>query len=162
MDTVFAKEKTRTRVQGAFQELSGAFSALSKVKLAGYEIHMGETTLREGIHPLTGLFTEVSRDSQESQTGFEAEQFSQTNVRAKADGACNKNAAGTYVHGIFEKEETVRAFLSVIGDYKGLDVTDLKGLDFQKFKETQYDLLASELRKNLDLEKVYEILEAGV
>ena len=43
MDTVFAKKKTRTRVEGSFGQLTGAFAKLSDTALEGYEIHMGET-----------------------------------------------------------------------------------------------------------------------
>ena len=35
----------------------------------------------------------------------------------------------------------------------------MTGVDFAAFKETQYDILASELRKHLDMKKIYEILE---
>jgi adenosylcobyric acid synthase len=38
----------------------------------------------------------------------------------------------------------------------------MTGVDFAAFKETQYDILASELRKHLDMKKIYEILEQGV
>ena len=40
--------------------------------------------------------------------------------------------------------------------------TDMKGVDFQAFKETQYDILAAALREHLDMKKIYEILEEGV
>ena len=30
------------------------------------------------------------------------------------------------------------------------------------FKETQYNILASELRKHLDMKRIYEILEEGI
>ena len=43
MDTVFARKKTRTRVEGSFGQLTGAFAKLSDTALEGYEIHMGET-----------------------------------------------------------------------------------------------------------------------
>lgn len=35
------QEKTRTQVDGTFEELTGVLSVLSGVKLTGYEIHMG-------------------------------------------------------------------------------------------------------------------------
>ena len=39
---------------------------------------------------------------------------------------------------------------------------DLEGVDFAAFKETQYDILAAELRKHLDMKKIYDILEQGI
>ena len=55
----------------------------------------------------------------------------------------------------------MQAFLQIAGKRKGVDVSQLKGVDFAEFKETQYDILASELRKHLDMEKIYQILERG-
>ena len=69
---------------------------------------------------------------------------------------------GTYVHGVFDKEAVAEAIVQIIGEKKGLDVSGMTGMDFQAFKETQYDILAAELRKHLDMKKIYEILEEGV
>lgn len=38
----------------------------------------------------------------------------------------------------------------------------MEGVDFASFKETQYDILAAELRKHLDMKKIYQILEEGI
>jgi len=35
-------------------------------------------------------------------------------------------------------------------------------LNIQEYKETQYNLLADAIRKNLDIEAIYRILEEGV
>ena len=143
MDTVFAKKKTRTRVEGSFGQLTGAFAKLSDTALEGYEIHMGETALKGDAKPSTSI--------QDSVTG-----------ERKADGAYLDNVCGTYVHGVFDKEAVVEAIVQIIGEKKGLDVSGMTGMDFQAFKETQYDILAAELRKHLDMKKIYEILEEGV
>ena len=39
---------------------------------------------------------------------------------------------------------------------------NMTGVDFAAFKEQQYDILAAELRKHLDMKKIYEILENGI
>ena len=49
-----------------------------------------------------------------------------------------------------------------LGKKKGIDTSEMKGVDFQTFKETQYDILAAALREHLDMKAIYEILEAGV
>ena len=67
----------------------------------------------------------------------------------------------TYVHGIFDKEESALALIRAAGKKKGIDVSQMEGVDFAAFKETQYDILAAELRKHLDMKKIYEILEEG-
>lgn len=143
MDTVFAKEKTRTRVEGCFGRISGDLEELSGVALEGYEIHMGDTVLKEGVHSATEL--------QDCVSGVK-----------KTDGAYYKNVYGTYVHGVFDREEVAEAVIRAIGRKKGLDVSEMTGVDFRKFKETQYDILAEELRRHLDMKRIYEILEAGV
>lgn len=63
---------------------------------------------------------------------------------------------------VFDKEAVAEAIVQIIGEKKGLDVSGMTGMDFQAFKETQYDILAAELRKHLDMKKIYEILEEGV
>lgn len=45
---------------------------------------------------------------------------------------------------------------------KGLQVEDLKVLDFKAYKEEQYDQLAKMIREHLDMDAVYRILEEGV
>ena len=50
---------------------------------------------------------------------------------------------GTYVHGVFDKEAVAEAIVQIIGEKKGLDVSGMTGMDFQAFKETQYDILTS-------------------
>ena len=145
MDTVFASKKTRTRVTGEFLPMKGIFAALSGVSLEGYEIHMGESVRKEGILPATKLMV----------AGNQPEE-------TKTEGAFHENVCGTYVHGVFDKEEVVEALIRILGERKGIDVSSMTGIDFAAFKETQYNILAAELRKHLDMKKIYSILEEGV
>ncbi len=39
---------------------------------------------------------------------------------------------------------------------------DVKTINFADYKRQQYDILADAVRKEIDMQKVYEILEAGV
>lgn len=143
MDTVFENAKTRTRVSGTFEQPGGSLSLLEKTALEGYEIHMGESALHEGVKPFTRITDMVSGVT-------------------KADGAYQDNVYGTYVHGIFDKEEVAKRVIMSIGEKKGIDVSNMTGVDFAKFKETQYDILARELRRHLDMDKIYKILEEGI
>ena len=145
MDTVFASKKTRTRVTGQFLPMPGTFAALSGVSLEGYEIHMGESVRKEGILPATKLMV----------AGNQTEE-------TKTEGAFHENVCGTYVHGVFDKEEVVETLIRILGERKGIDVSSMTGIDFAAFKETQYNILAAELRKHLDMKKIYSILEEGV
>ena len=144
MDTVFADGKTRTRVSGTFGQVEGELSELSGVELEGYEIHMGVTTLHKGASPLTTI-----RDHAKT-------------TEEKQDGAYTSRVYGTYVHGVFDKEGVAEAVIRALGKKKGIDTSEMKGVDFQTFKETQYDILAAALREHLDMKAIYEILEAGV
>ena len=143
MDTIFAEKKTRTQVTGRFLDLDGDYETLSEVEFTGYEIHMGDSVRRNPAKPCTSVRDEV--------TGKE-----------KTEGTFTRNVCGTYVHGIFDKEETALALIRAAGKKKGVDVSRMEGVNFASFKEQQYDILAAELRKHLDMKKIYEILEQGV
>ena len=113
MDTVFASKKTRTRVTGQFLPMPGTFAALSGVSLEGYEIHMGESVRKEGILPATKLMV----------AGNQPEE-------TKSEGAFHENVCGTYVHGVFDKEEVVETLIRILGERKGIDVSSMTGIDF--------------------------------
>ena len=141
MDTVFAADKTRTQAEGSFCEMEGVFSSLSGVSFSGYEIHMGQSMLRSGSHNLTRLTV---------------------NGEKKADGACAQNVFGTYVHGIFDREQVAAGIVRALGEHRGIDMSSASGVDFDAFKQTQYDILAAALREHLDMEAIYRILEEGI
>lgn len=137
METVFEQEKTRTRISGTFLETGGILRALSGQPFEGYEIHMGTSAWKEGAVPLI-------------------------QVDEKAAGTCHGNIYGSYVHGIFDRSEAAGALVRAVGNAKGISTEDMKSVDFQAFKETQYDLLADGLRKSMDMEKIYQILNDGI
>ena len=143
LDTVFTASKTRTRVQGTFEKTDGILKNLTGTDLEGYEIHMGESTLKEGAHCFVKLSDAVSGAS-------------------KTDGAYRGNIYGTYVHGVFDRENVAKRIVEALGAQKGIDMSEMTGMDFAAFKETQYDKLAQGLREHLDMKKIYEILDAGI
>lgn len=143
MDTVFEEQKIRTRVKGTFCEMSEDFKELNGIELEGYEIHMGESTLHGNAASSVCITDEISSTT-------------------KLDGAYCANVCGTYVHGVFDRESVTKAMVQALGRKKGIDVSEMTGVDFAAFKEMQYDILASELRKHLDMKKIYEILEEGI
>jgi adenosylcobyric acid synthase len=144
MDTVFAGNKTRTRVSGTYQNVDGPLAEISGVYLEGYEIHMGVTTLKEGAKPFTNISDFVSEGE------------------SKLDGAYKGNVYGTYVHSCFDKEGVAMAVVKAIAKSKGIDASNLKGVDYQEFKETQYDILADTLRQYMDMDAIYKIMEEGI
>ncbi len=144
MDTVFESGKTRTRVSGCFETVEGDLAELSGAVLEGYEIHMGVSRLKNGAHSLTNICDHAATREE------------------KVDGAYRKNVYGTYVHGVFDKEEVAKAIVKALGRKKGINTEEITGVDFQEFKETQYDILAAALREHLDMKRIYEILEEGI
>ena len=147
--TVFEGHKRRTQVRGKIGPLPGALAPLSGMEIEGYEIHMGSTKAFAQTCP----FSEIT----DLVTG-----------RTAVDGLSSDGASdgiyGTYVHGIFDAPGIAPRIAEILAGRKGLtlSLTEMPGRDYRAFKETQYDLLADTLRRHLDLEKVYEILEAGV
>lgn len=143
MDTVFTEQKTRTRAEGYFGSVDGPLQGLTGMPVDGYEIHMGQTKRREGLCFLTRI-----RDIN-------------TQESSKEDGAYSGHIYGSYVHGLFDREEAAKALVTALGTSRGIDMSEAQAVDFKAFKETQYDLLAAALREHLDMDKIYRILEEG-
>ena len=140
--TIFKEAKTRTRIHGHISEEHNIYN-LDNLSVEGYEIHMGESIRKENAGTVTKITDSVSGETKE-------------------EGAFSGNVCGTYIHGVFDKEASAEAIIRVIGEKKGIDVENMTGVDFAAFKEQQYDILAAELRKHLDMKKIYEILENGI
>lgn len=148
IETIFAGQKTRTRVQGRFQHVEGLLAGLEGIGFEGYEIHMGETILKSPAVNGKNYDMNVIKDSVKDAKGL--------------DGCSKGNIYGTYIHGIFDKEEVVRAIVRALAEKKGIALEDKKGMDLKAFKETQYDLLADSLRQHLDMERIYKIMDLGI
>ncbi|MBR6636335.1 MAG: cobyric acid synthase CobQ, partial [Phascolarctobacterium sp.] len=147
-ETVFIEKKRTIQMEGKFGEVQGVFANLSGKPLFGYEIHSGVTNIyNEGnsltcikpIHEVGEVFAEGAQT-----------------VNDKL------NVYGTYVHGIFDCEGIAVAIVEALLAKKGLKMDDVKIINFADYKKQQYDILADSIRKNLDMEKIYAILEAGV
>lgn len=139
--TIFEEAKTRTRVTGTFRNVEGIFSGLTGIDFEGYEIHMGATSLDEG-----SVLSDIAQDGE----------------TARADGLNRGNVYGSYVHGIFDREEVAKTVISALLNAKGLSDEDVSAVDMQAYKEQQYDLLADGIRSNIDMELLYRIVEQGV
>lgn len=132
-ETVFQGEKTRTRVRGQVLETQGLFAPLAGTAFAGYEIHMGRTT--SALQPFAAL----------------------EGGRSSRDGLWAGNVFGTYVHGIFDEGSFTQAFVNCI--LRSLGLTETTGaVDWQTYKERQYDALAEGVREALDMPYLYRLL----
>lgn len=64
----------------------------------------------------------------------------------------NDRCWGTYMHGILDNPVVLDDLAS------GYDVAIIGGFDYRAFKERQYDLLAHQVRKAVDLDYIYSTL----
>ncbi|MEG0829132.1 MAG: cobyric acid synthase [Anaerovoracaceae bacterium] len=138
--TVFEEEKTRTRIKGVFSKVEGIFSKLSGMDFHGYEIHMGQTSLNKGE-----LLSHIAIQGEPP----------------KADGLSHGNIYGSYVHGIFDEENVAKEIISSLLREKGFSDEDVQSIDLDKYKDMQYDLLADGMRKNIDMDMIYDVLNIG-
>ena len=69
------------------------------------------------------------------------------------------NVYGTYIHGVFDREEIAKTVIEALLREKGMDFTDVKAFDVDAYKQTQYDILAGGLREALDMNLIYSLLE---
>ncbi|WMC93312.1 cobyric acid synthase [Kineothrix sp. MB12-C1] len=140
IETELKREKTRTQVVGKFQEVKGVLSTLSGREIAGYEIHMG-----------------VSKGNERNSLSLLADKES---GGYKVDGVYKENVYGSYVHGVFDHGEIAFAVIKALAEKKGIAYDESDGIrDYAAFKERQYDKLADELRKSLDMDYIYRLLE---
>ncbi|WP_024859516.1 cobyric acid synthase [Ruminococcus flavefaciens] len=86
---------------------------------------------------------------------------SHTGALTTCGGSFDGNAAGCYVHGIFDSAEVSGRLVKALYQLKG---TEYRGniTDRREYRNSQLDLLADNVRKNLDMELVYRIIEEGV
>lgn len=72
-------------------------------------------------------------------------------------GVFKNNIYGTYVHGFFDNDDIAFCIAKYLAEKKGANLNVNKS-SYKKFKESQYDILADEMRKNLDMEAIYGML----
>jgi adenosylcobyric acid synthase len=135
-ETVFADQKTRTQISGVLSSRTKMFRSQT---VTGYEIHMGITTRTgdsDSVVPAIAL--EDGR-----MDGLE-----------RVDGL----VFGTYLHGIFDNESLTRQLLIRLAAKKGITLQNPQE-SVAEYKERQYDKLADLVRKSMDMNRIYEILE---
>lgn len=130
LKTDFSTEKTRSRTEGRFADVSGAFSDLSGAGFYGYEIHNGRSVSGE-----TPLLSCENTDL----------------------GAQSGSVYGCYIHGIFDSADVSECIVKTLFKRKGLTYGGGK-TDRKAYKEMQFDILAKNVRENIDMELIYRIL----
>ena len=135
--TVFSPDKHQVQVRGSLCTVEGPLAGLSGADVEGYEIHMGKSYPVEGEEP----------------------------IQSGDDGLWMANQGsvyGTYIHGVFDTAACSAALVRALMEHKGIDPSNVQGIDMKAYKEQQYDKLADMVRANMDMDMVYRILEEGV
>lgn len=131
-ETVFKSVKRTTQVKA---EHAGHL-------LDGYEIHMGETQIAEGVIPFSTITLQNGEGT----------------VRTDGAIAHDGRVQGTYLHGVFDNLDWTREYLNSIRLAKGLEPIHDKVLTLKEFKDREYDKLADILRESVDMAAIYRIV----
>ncbi len=132
MTTAFSKEKITVQVKGVHVE--------SQLPVEGYEIHMGQTHYLNKAEP---FFQIIEREGKPAEGG---------------EGYHRDCIWGTYIHGLFEKDDFRRYFINKIRVSASL-------FPIESFENTElneaspYDRLANEFEKHMDMKVLEEILD---
>ncbi|MHB1348110.1 MAG: hypothetical protein ACYCXK_11545, partial [Candidatus Humimicrobiaceae bacterium] len=169
METDFYDSKCTRQVEFRFNsELDEVIGGNSLLKssynetMRGYEIHMGiskyNDNRKDGVFVALPLLSvrPINENSWHEDGVF------------IFDPITGLKVMGTYVHGIFDNR-TAREFLFGISantgrqDVRNIDIGGFSSFNnYHNFKEENYDKLANHFRQNMDMEKFYKILEAGL
>lgn len=121
--------------------VSKGIEAIFQKEIEGYEIHMGtEETNYSKVIPF----------------------IKKENGSFNGAMTTDKKAIGTYFHGIFDNGEFTRSYLNFVRKEKGKEIYEGTLVDYKSYKEKQYDNLANAVRKHLEIDKIYQIMEEGI
>lgn len=130
METVMQGEKVTRQTGFSLSEFCDV--AASDCKNTGYEIHMGKTLPAGDVEYLPMNILEDG----------------------SPDGCiADRKTCGTYIHGILDNAQVIDWLLE---PYAGKQESQLS---YAEFKEQQYDLLANHVRKYLDMDLLYKIMQ---
>lgn len=143
--TRFSPEKNTTQTAGTVcGALPGIWSACQSEPISGYEIHMGV-----------------------SETGPDAIPFAQMHEKNRepcnhADGAVSPDGSvmGSYLHGIFDRNNFTRPLLNQLRKKKGLEPLPASTFDYALHKEQQFNILAQQMREHLNIDEICRLMRA--
>ncbi len=133
IETKMKNVKTTVQYSGILSTEQGILKGIDNCKIKGYEIHQGIT---QGLEKSFFLNEESLK------------------------GTVKNNIVGTYIHGIFDNNEFTTFLLNRIRENKGIDKVD-EVFDYEAYKQSEYDKLAKNLNKYLDMESIYKIMGFG-
>lgn len=130
------KMETVLNVEKKLSQSEGACLFDESIKVKGYEIHNGESTALNGENCLFKIFDKVTGEY-------------------RLDGLMSEDALvwGSYLHGIFDNKKFVEFYFHKTRGVK-IEIDDARAL-----KEEGFEKLATLVEENLDMEKVFQIME---
>ncbi|MDD3061424.1 MAG: cobyric acid synthase [Massilibacteroides sp.] len=125
-----------TQIEGDKRTKQVQFGFLNSDEICeGYEIHMGRTFPVEDA-----LFSPLNTLGDKMTDGY----------------FLNSKCFGTYIHGILDNQVVIDYLLA-----SHSDKLSGQAFDYKSFKEEQYNRLADHVRKSVNMDLIYEIMEKG-
>jgi adenosylcobyric acid synthase len=145
VETTFARDKRTVQAAHRLRPAAGPLAETGGLTLAGYEIHMGETSLSPGQAPLADDLADGRP------TGA-----------VRADG----RVFGSYLHGFFDNLDFTRRFLAGLkrlrrGGESGGGFSAAGPATYQEIKEAEYERLADMVEASLPFEKLLALMKAA-
>lgn len=126
--TVFTEQKTQMQTKGRFAGIKNGFFSCLSGK------------------PFYGYEVHMGQTSHD---GFQL---------TDRGGCVNGNAAGCYVHGIFDSAEVSGALIAALAAKKRITLS-APAIDRNVYREQQINLMADAVRKHLNMDAIYQIME---
>ncbi|NLG33697.1 MAG: cobyric acid synthase CobQ, partial [Syntrophomonadaceae bacterium] len=141
--TRFSSKKTTHQVEAQIVGETGFWRAIKGQKVTGYEIHTGYSEIGGADSHLLQIIR---------RSGKPVKVF---------DGTVNQtgNVFGTYMHGVFDNPNVMLTLMNTIRREKKLKELDYNDLPVVK-KQNKYDLLADRVRRSLNMDLIYEIINS--
>lgn len=128
IETIFQSEKIRRRVSAVVTA-----APFCGANLEAYEIHHGAAIGQEGT-PFCCLSD------------------------GKKDGCACGKVWGTYLHGLFDSGELVERMAEFLCREKGISYETRPVSEYTAYREEQFERLAVEVRKSIDLQEIYRCM----
>ncbi len=135
VNTVMSGAKKRTQFEGRIECPDGVLKSLSGKEICGYEIHMGVSVLSDSFEGNVSAFT------------------------SEGSGYSLGNVYGTYVHGVFDADDTAAALVKAVAASQGRSIDTSAIKDYREYKEIQYEKLADVLEQSLDIPAILKMLK---
>ncbi len=165
------KNKPIIGICGGFQMLCKSITDNNNVEYDGtvkglglldYDTYFKPEKIRTNqngkLDTIGGIFKDISC------LGYEGYEIHMGTSNTDKNIVNNKNVYGTYIHGIFDKKKITETIIKALVNEKNLTLTNSfdKIIDYKDYKEEQYTILANELRKAINMDKIYDILNKGI